>query len=266
MTAKELFRPGEQCGEYCVERELGRGGMGCVYLARSAAGRPVALKTMLLSVAAKSTSVERFQQEARIIALIQHTHLIQFIEAGRHESVEHGTILWIALEYLEGPTLRQVLDEERRIDVDDALRWCAQIADALSAAGSVKNCGACSNDAQCKDGACIPLDFNKQPHGYFCLKAANPACQQQPFDVFVTKQSISGKAAAKYCGIDQDQTTCEAVNATLAGWVCSGTDGKCGPQNMVEVSVPGALCRTVGVPNRCTYPCTSALQCLSAGT
>ncbi len=132
------------------------------------------------------------------------------------------------------------------------------------AAGSVKNCVACSNDVQCQDGACIPLDFNKQPHGYFCLKAANPACQQQPFDIFVNKQSISGKAATKYCGVDEDQTTCEAVLALVNAWACSGAPGKCiNPMTMQEVDVPGALCKTVGVPNKCTYACNAVQQCLA---
>ncbi len=132
------------------------------------------------------------------------------------------------------------------------------------AAGSVKNCAACSNDVQCQDGACIALDFNKQPHGYFCLKAANPACPTRPFAVPVNKPSINGVAAKNYCGFDQDQTTCEAISAMLAGWVCSGLDGKCGPQNMPEVPVPGALCKQVGLsPNQCSYSCTSTLQCPS---
>jgi hypothetical protein len=131
------------------------------------------------------------------------------------------------------------------------------------AAGSVKNCNSCSNDVQCMNGACIALEFNKQPHGYFRLKAPSPGCQQ-PFGVAVNKASISGAAAKNYCGIDQDRATCEAVNAMLAGWVCSGMDGKCGPQNMPEVSVPGALCKQVGLlPNRCTYACANAQQCPS---
>jgi hypothetical protein len=132
------------------------------------------------------------------------------------------------------------------------------------AAGSVKNCVACSNDKQCQDGACIALEFNKQPHGYFCLKTPSPGCPE-PFAVPIkNKPSISGKAAADYCGIDQDQTTCEAVLALVNNWVCSGMDGKCGPMAMPEVSVPGALCRKVGFnSNRCTYACGAANQCLS---
>ncbi len=144
-------------------------------------------------------------------------------------------------------------------------KTCDLTADkcVVVAVGGVKNCVACTNDVQCKDGACIALDFNKQPHGYFCLKDAAGGCQQ-PFGVSVNKQSISGKAATKYCGIDQDNATCEAVNALVAGWVCSGMDGKCGPMGMPEVTVPGALCRKVDVlANRCTYACGAANQCLS---
>jgi hypothetical protein len=130
--------------------------------------------------------------------------------------------------------------------------------------GTVKNCEACTNDVQCEQGAaCVALNFKMQPHGHFCLKAASPTCPSRPFQVPLMKPSISGKATATYCGINEDEATCQAVNAMVAGWVCpSNKDGMCGPMNMPEVAVPGALCKTVGVaPSTCTYSCASTPEC-----
>ncbi len=132
MSTGELFRPGESVGRYTIERELGRGGMGCVYLALTADGTRVALKAIRLADA-RATNVERFQVEARILAGIEHVHLAGFIDAGRHESAEHGAILFIVLEYLEGQTLRALLVERGSVDCKTALRWCIQIAEGLAA-------------------------------------------------------------------------------------------------------------------------------------
>jgi serine/threonine-protein kinase len=91
------------------------------------------LKAILLSDAARSTNVERFQVEAGILARIDHVNLGGFLGAGRHESDEHGTILYMVLEYLEGQTLRALLTERGPVGCQEALRWAIQIADALSA-------------------------------------------------------------------------------------------------------------------------------------
>jgi hypothetical protein len=131
--------------------------------------------------------------------------------------------------------------------------------------GSVQNCEACTNDAQCETGhKCISMDFEMSFHGYYCLEEPSPGCAR-PFGVTINKPSISGMAAANYCGIEEDLATCEAVLALLAGWVCSGTPGMCGPLAMPEVSVPGALCRQVGLlPDQCTYACAGPVQCPTA--
>ncbi len=129
MSAKELFTAGERCGPYRVERELGRGGMGCVYLARGSDGELVALKAILPSAA--GTNVERFQWEARIVATIDHVNLARFKDAGRHVSETHGTVLYMVMEYLAGQTLRAILDERGPLGCKAALRYSIQIADAL---------------------------------------------------------------------------------------------------------------------------------------
>ncbi|MEM6792129.1 MAG: hypothetical protein AAF715_31720 [Myxococcota bacterium] len=137
---------------------------------------------------------------------------------------------------------------------------CADVA-----AMSVDTCGACSNDAQCvADHRCVPMDFPVgTAHGFYCLELPNPACTQ-PYSVFLNEPSLNGEAATNYCGIDEDNATCEAVTALLEGWVCSGTDGMCSPDGVVpEEPVAGALCRQVGsIADQCTYACASAVNCL----
>ena len=132
------------------------------------------------------------------------------------------------------------------------------------AAGSVANCEACSNDEQCENGhRCIPMDFEMSAYGHYCLKEADPSCNDQPFTVPINKPSLNEAAATNYCGIEQDLATCEAVLALVQNWQCSGTDGMCTPDGILpEEAVPGALCKTVGLTdNRCTYACAGAVQC-----
>jgi len=115
------------------------------------------------------------------------------------------------------------------------------------APGSVSNCRTCSNDLQCASGhRCIPMDFEGTSHGHYCLVETPPTCSR-PFAVTLCKPSISGAAAANYCAIDEDLTTCDAVIAHLQAWTCSGTDGICSPDGiMPEQSVPGAICAPIG--------------------
>jgi len=132
------------------------------------------------------------------------------------------------------------------------------------APGSVQNCEACTNDLQCEtDHRCIPMDFpDGTPHGHYCLEDAGSGCAE-PFAVFINEPSISGAAAVNYCGIEEDNATCEAVLALLQNWRCSGTDGMCSPDGILpEQPVPGAICEQVGaLANRCTYACDATPQC-----
>jgi hypothetical protein len=134
------------------------------------------------------------------------------------------------------------------------------------APGSVQNCRACTNDEQCASGhRCIAMDFDGSPHGYYCLALPAPGCAN-PFTAPINKPSINGAASTGYCGVNEDLTTCEAALALFNDWRCTGTDGMCGPFMQAEVAVPGALCRQVGLnPNRCTYACAGAADCLASG-
>jgi eukaryotic-like serine/threonine-protein kinase len=111
---------------YALERELGRGGMAVVYLARDLRhDRPVALKVLLPELAA-SLGPERFQREIRLAARLQHPHILTV-----HDSGEAAGRLWFTMPFVEGESLRDRLRRERQLPLDDALRIATEAARAL---------------------------------------------------------------------------------------------------------------------------------------
>lgn len=114
---------GEIVGRYRVRRLVGEGGMGRVYLARDMTlGRSVALKL----VRARGISAETFIREARITAQLNHPHVVQIYDVGRH-----GDFPYLALEYLEGESLADRMRQER-LSSDDSLRLLLAVAEALT--------------------------------------------------------------------------------------------------------------------------------------
>lgn len=92
-------------GRYLIQRELGRGGMGAVYLAvNEESGERVALKELLLTAAADPVSVQRFLQEGEVMSRLTHANIV-----GVREIVDTGQGHYIALEYIEGTSLRDLL-------------------------------------------------------------------------------------------------------------------------------------------------------------
>jgi serine/threonine protein kinase len=104
-------------GRYRVERELGRGGMATVYLAEEAKhGRKVAIKVLHPEVA-PALGAERFLREIGIAARLSHPHLVPLIDSG-----QAGSFLYYVSAYIDGGSLRDRLQRERRLSLDDALR------------------------------------------------------------------------------------------------------------------------------------------------
>jgi TolB-like protein len=113
-------------GRYAIERELGRGGMATVFLARDLRHeRPVALKVLHPELAA-TLGPERFLREIRLAARLQHPHVLSVYDSG-----DAGGQLWFTMPYVEGETLRQRLQREGQLPIDDALRIARETADAL---------------------------------------------------------------------------------------------------------------------------------------
>jgi serine/threonine-protein kinase len=111
---------------YSIERELGRGGMATVYLARDLRyDRPVALKVLHPELAV-GLGDERFQREVRLAARLQHPHILTVLDSG----VAAGR-LWFTMPFVEGESLRDRLRRERQLGVEDALRIAREAAQAL---------------------------------------------------------------------------------------------------------------------------------------
>jgi serine/threonine-protein kinase len=113
-------------GRYLVERELGEGGMATVYLAQDLKHqRSVALKVLKPELAAV-VGAERFLAEIQVTANLQHPHILPL-----HDSGEADGFLYYVMPYVEEETLRDRLDRERQLPVDEALKIVTDLAEAL---------------------------------------------------------------------------------------------------------------------------------------
>ena len=121
-------------GRYEITGELGRGAMGVVYKALDPTiGRTVALKTMRLDVHGLDAQemVRRFQNEARAAGVLNHPNIVTIYDAG-----ERDGIFYIAMEFIEGTTLHEVLAEKRVLATDEVLQLTRQICRGLDYAHS----------------------------------------------------------------------------------------------------------------------------------
>jgi TolB-like protein/tetratricopeptide (TPR) repeat protein len=116
---------------YTIERELGRGGMAAVYLARDLRhDRPVALKVLHPALAA-SVGPDRFLREIRLVARLQHPHILTVLDSGEVAVPGAAPLLWFTMPFIRGESLRDRLARETQLPVEDALRIAREAADAL---------------------------------------------------------------------------------------------------------------------------------------
>ena len=116
---------------YALDRELGHGGMATVYLAQDLKhGRPVAIKVLRPELAA-ALGAERFLREIEIAARLTHPHILPL-----HDSGEANGFLYYVMPYLEGESLRDRLNREPQLPVEEAVRIGREVASALSYAHS----------------------------------------------------------------------------------------------------------------------------------
>ena len=114
---------------YVLERELGRGGMATVYLARDLRHqRHVALKRLAPELAS-AVGVERFEREIRLAASLQHPNILPV-----HDSGEAGGTLWYTMPYVAGESLRDRLRREPRLGIVEAVDLAREVAEALDCA------------------------------------------------------------------------------------------------------------------------------------
>ena len=114
-------------GHYVVDRELGRGGMAIVYLARDVRHeRFVALKTLRPEIAV-AVGRERFLREIKLAARLQHPNILSVYDSGDAE----GTLYYV-MPFVEGESLRDRLEREPQLPLEDALQIAREVADALA--------------------------------------------------------------------------------------------------------------------------------------
>jgi hypothetical protein len=124
MTSQETPH---RVDKYEIIEEIGRGGFAVVYKARDTElDRIVALKVLAPHLTWDPTFAERFRREAQATARLRHPHVVTVHDVG-----QDGEQLYIAMEYLPGPTLRELLDAEGALPLERALPILEQTADAL---------------------------------------------------------------------------------------------------------------------------------------
>jgi serine/threonine protein kinase/Tol biopolymer transport system component len=147
---------GTRLGPYEILSPLGAGGMGEVYRARDTRlNRTVAIKVLPSHFADEPTVRQRFEREAHAVSSLNHPHICTLYDIGRQDGVD-----FLVLELLEGETLAARI-EKGALPLDQALRYAAQIADALDRAhrqGVVHRDLKPGNIMLTKDGAKL-LDF-----------------------------------------------------------------------------------------------------------
>src|ERR1043165_3221054 len=145
-------------GRFRIEREIGTGGMGTVYLATHLdLERPVAVKIIKREFAADSDVADRFLREARTMAKLRHPNAAMIFDAGNLPDGRH----FIVMEFVEGETLSQSLAREGRFSAAHAVHIATQICDVLEEAhrlGIIHRDLKPSNILLGKRGVCV-LDF-----------------------------------------------------------------------------------------------------------
>ena len=140
--------------------------------------------------------------------------------------------------------------------------------------GSLLVCDECVADNECGDDGkpsnaykCVPMYYPDEQTRFpndetgFCLKSIElgGSCTN-PYRIVLTRTSLSDAAPEDYCGINEDLTTCPAVRALLADTPCNPVNGD------QDCPQPAGLCRELpGMVDRCTYLCSSIVECQIPG-
>jgi eukaryotic-like serine/threonine-protein kinase len=116
---------GAFAGRYTIERELGRGATAVVYLARDTSAGAVAIKVLREELLTE-VSADRFLREIRVTAQLQHPNIVPVLDSG-----ECDGRLYFVSQYMDGGTLRERLDREKQLPLDDVITIGKTIASAL---------------------------------------------------------------------------------------------------------------------------------------
>ncbi|MGE5704801.1 MAG: protein kinase domain-containing protein, partial [Clostridia bacterium] len=114
-------------GRYQLECQIGGGGMAIVYKARDIIlNRQVAVKLLRPQFGYDEDFVNRFRREAQAVASLSHPNVVSVYDVGEDKDTHY-----IVMEYIEGPTLKDVINTHGALPVEDAVRIAVQVCDAL---------------------------------------------------------------------------------------------------------------------------------------
>jgi serine/threonine-protein kinase len=120
--------PGERLGPYVLDTVLGEGAIGVVFRAAADDGSLVALKILKRQLSTDDVYRRRFAREARVARAVRHRHLVPILDLGEARGYHY-----LAVEYVDGGSLRDRLDADGPLAVDRSIELAAQVASAIDA-------------------------------------------------------------------------------------------------------------------------------------
>ena len=132
-SGKEPTKQPKKLGNFVIEKRLGAGGMGVVYLARDPVlDRKVAIKVLPASLSRDEQRLKRFLREAQLAGKLHHTHV-----ATVHQAGSEGKLAYIAMEYVEGSSLDRAVAKGKAMDWREATQVIRDAASGLGAAHKI---------------------------------------------------------------------------------------------------------------------------------
>jgi serine/threonine protein kinase len=131
-AVKDDLRVGDTLGPYRLEEHLGEGAMGCVFRAKSASGRTVALKVIRIEFADDARYRRRFKHEARAASEVKHRNLVDVLESGEVDGRQ-----FLAMRFVRGPALERRIREGGPLPAPAVARVAREIGGAIDALHAV---------------------------------------------------------------------------------------------------------------------------------
>lgn len=200
--------------KYRIERELGRGGMGTVYLATHlGTERPVAIKVIAPQYMQRPEFVERFRREARAAGRLRHPNVVDVTDFG-FDDMADGRVAYLVMEYLDGCTLGEILEEEKNLPVGWTIDILEQVCSAVHEAHTQ---GIIHRDLKPDN---IWLEPN-QRGGYTVkvldfgiAKLENHADHPTSEDIHLTEDGIRREGRETIADLSRDETIHDSISPT----------------------------------------------------